>query len=234
MEKNLSYSLRFLIFCIILAVFCILFCVAAKLYFPEYNTASAEMRKEPAPVLILDAGHGGIDGGCVGKSGTLEKNVNLDIALIMSDFCRLLEIDADLTRNDDVSLADVGAKKQKQSDLYNRVRVAEKYPDAVFLSIHMNSFPYAACRGLQTFYSKNNESSKPLAEKIQTLASEWLDPQNNRKTKAAGTEIYILDRIENPCVLIECGFLSDDKEEKLLTQKDYQKKIGFCILSAAL
>ncbi|MBE6605335.1 MAG: hypothetical protein E7639_06520 [Ruminococcaceae bacterium] len=187
-------------------------------------------------VIIIDAGHGGIDGGATGKSGVLEKDLNLAIAAQLAAFCRLLGATVIETRTADISLASPDAKKGhvKQSDLENRVAIAQKYENAIFVSIHMNTFPQEKYHGLQVWYSQNDQSSKPLADTLQNNVRTHLQQDNHRKTKSATSSIYILRHLHCPAVLIECGFLSNPLECAALENEQAQKKLALVLAGALM
>ncbi|MBE6580016.1 MAG: N-acetylmuramoyl-L-alanine amidase CwlD [Ruminococcaceae bacterium] len=187
-------------------------------------------------VIIIDAGHGGIDGGTTGKSGVLEKDLNLAIAAHLASFCRLLGATVIETRTADISLASPDAKKGhvKQSDLENRVALAKKYENAIFVSIHMNAFPEEKYHGLQVWYSQNHQSSKVLADMLQNDVREQLQNDNHRKTKAATGSIYILRHLDCPAVLIECGFLSNPLECATLESEQAQKRLALVLAGALM
>ena len=187
------------------------------------------------PVLIIDAGHGGEDGGTVGKNGVFEKELNLKIAENLNALALCSGYETVMTRSEDVLLYDrnVDFKGRKKAlDLLARVKIAEKYDDAIFISIHMNAFPEERYSGLQVYYSKNHESSKMIADEIQATVKNILQPDNGRVTKSADSSIFVLDRITHPAVLIECGFLSNEEECALLSSEEYQKKLALVIFSA--
>ena len=188
----------------------------------------------PKPLLVIDPGHGGEDGGASSPS-VLEKELNLDVSLRISDLCSLLGIPAVLTRTEDVLLYDYYHDlddyrgKQKTYDLRNRLRIAGESGAAAFLSIHMNQFPQASCRGMQVYYSPNTAASEELAERIRTSALLRLDPGNKRENKRATDDIYLLSRIRIPAVLVECGFLSNQDERALLADPAYQQRIAAAV-----
>lgn len=198
------------------------------------DTAIADTSKS-LPVIILDAGHGGEDGGTIGKNGVYEKDLNLKIAEEINDLAVLCGYDTVLTRSEDVLLYDrnVDYKGRKKAlDLIARVNIAKKYENAIFISIHMNAFPDSKYSGLQVYYSKNHPDSKLIADEIQNTVKSTLQNNNNRKTKQADSSIFVLDNISIPSVLVECGFLSNDKECELLASEDYQKKLALLIFSS--
>ncbi|MCT4605168.1 MAG: N-acetylmuramoyl-L-alanine amidase CwlD [Marinisporobacter sp.] len=181
-------------------------------------------------VIIIDAGHGGIDGGAVGKNGTVESQVNLEIALRIR---KLLEQDGAivfLTRDEDVGLysEDGSVRKKKNEDLRNRKKLRNESNADLFVTIHMNSFSESKYYGAQTFYPKNSEESKRLAELMQEELIRVIDNGNNRVAKQKN-DIYLLKDCRIPTALVECGFLSNPREEKLLHDEKYQEKIAWSI-----
>lgn len=181
------------------------------------------------PVVILDAGHGGMDSGAVSVFGDEEKHINLAVTQKLGEFLSQSGIRVIFTRSDDTMLESNKTTSRKMADLIARVDVAKENPNATFVSIHMNTLPVEKYSGLQAFYSQNNDRSKVLALQVQNDTVRLLQPQNNRKAKDAQGSIYILDRIQNPAVLIECGFLSNREEAGLLINDEYQQKLAFAI-----
>ena len=189
------------------------------------------------PTVIIDAGHGGEDGGAVGIDGSAEKNINLEIALTLEEILSSCGIDTVLTRSEDILLYDKNSDYEghkKQQDLETRKIIAEQYEDAVFVSIHMNSFSDGRYRGLQVYYSPNNDLSAHLADNIQKITRENLMTYNNRKIKKADSSIFLLDELSCPAILIECGFLSNSEDCALLSSSEYRNKLSFCIATAVL
>ena len=169
--------------------------------------ASVTVPAEERRVIILDAGHGGFDGGAVANDGTVEKDINLAIATVLADFL----------------------SSRKKSDMRNRLELIKKYPDSVFVSIHLNKFTTSAASGSQVFYGPKCEESKPLGEYIQSSIIRLLQPQNKRVNKQATSSTYLLYNAPVPAVLVECGFLSNTAELERLKDESYQKKMAFCI-----
>ncbi len=188
--------------------------------------------------VVIDAGHGGEDGGCIGCDGTLEKNVNLDVSERMCEILSSMGIKCVMTRTEDKALYDMYGdlddyKGQKKTyDLKNRLRFGEEHADAVFVSIHMNSFPQSSCRGVQIYYSPNTGESEALAEAVKESVFAYLQPENKRETKRAGTSIYILNRIKRPAILIECGFLSNPEECAALNDVEYKGRLALTLATA--
>ncbi len=183
--------------------------------------------------VIIDAGHGGRDGGAVGKSGLLEKDINLAIAKKIGKLFEMTDIDVQFTRLTDVMLYKEGQEhRKKYYDLLNRVEFSKQFDNPVFVSIHQNIFPTEKYCGLQVYYSKNHPDSKILAQLIQEKTKENLQKDNTRAIKEAGKNIFLLKNIECPAVIVECGFLSNTEEEKMLADDEYQKKLAFVIFSS--
>jgi N-acetylmuramoyl-L-alanine amidase len=194
------------------------------------NANHNQNRNVSKPVIIIDAGHGGIDGGAVGVDGIIEKDINLAIALKLQRLFNLSHAEVILTRETDILLNDDGVKRRKASDLSNRVKIANKYPGAIFISIHMNKYPSEKYRGMQIFFSQNNLDSANLADLLRRNNRAYLQPENNREIKR-GKDIYVLENTKNIAILVECGFLSHPEEAYLLTQDDYQNKLAKIIFA---
>ena len=195
----------------------------------KYITASTG--ENICRTVIVDAGHGGFDGGAVASDGTVEKDINLQIALYLYDMLKSSGYKVILTRQSDVSTDDVESGTiavRKKSDLKNRLNLMEDYPDAVFVSVHLNKFTTSAARGSQVFYSGQNEESKVLGEAIQNSIKSLLQPDNTRVNKQATSSTYLLYNASIPAVLVECGFLSNKQELEMLKDSAYQAKIAFC------
>ena len=187
--------------------------------------------------VIIDAGHGGEDGGTQSTEGMYEKDINLEIARILDTMLRANGVQTVMTRTEDILLYDRNVDyhgRKKVLDLAARKRIAEENENAIFVSIHMNSFPEEKYRGLQVFYSPNNPASETLAVQIQNTTHEYLQQQNDRKIKKATSSIYLLDRLQCPAVLVECGFLSNPEEAALLAQSDYRRELAFVLFSAVM
>ena len=197
----------------------------------EYLTASASAEPK-LPTVIIDAGHGGEDSGAVGVNGAMEKDLNLDIALLVGEELISRGYTVVYTRTEDKLLykPEENIKGiRKISDLKNRCAIANSYENAIFVSIHMNSFGSAKYSGLQVYYSMGNGESYALAERIQSKVRDDLQPDNRRVIKE-GKGIYVLENIKHPAVLVECGFLTNKEECENLSQKEYQKRLSFSIV----
>lgn len=187
------------------------------------------------PSIILDAGHGGEDGGAVSLSGEKESQINLEIVKKMDQMLGLLGEAPLLLRQEDLSLHDDSAvtlREKKVSDLKNRVEAVSCQPTAVLVSIHQNSYPEPKYCGTQVFYAPTG-GSEQLAEQIQHAVVRHLQPENTRKVKQIPESVYLMNHVKNTAVLIECGFLSNPAEEILLQNSGYQQKLAM-VLAAAL
>ena len=239
MSKKLSITVKTAIAFIL---FCAVFISVVGIMVSHGRRSEENLQKTPPkteaspyenmPTVIIDAGHGGEDGGAVGVDGIFEKNINLAIALELEEMLRATGIKTRLTRDTDTLLYDRNSDYQghkKAQDAAARLAIAEEYENAVFISIHMNSFPQAKYKGLQVYYSPNSPSSALLAKKIQDTVITNLQPDNTRQIKQSDKNIYLLDKISHPAILIECGFLSNPEECEKLSDKDYQRQLSFSI-----
>lgn len=197
----------------------------------------ASLVSRDLPVIILDAGHGGFDGGAVAPDGTLEKDLNLKIAQNLRGMLLTAGFEVIMVRDGDVATDDPNAvttRQRKNSDLKNRLKLTEKYTNSILLSIHLNKFPEGQYSGAQVFYGPGQESSKLLADAIQSSIKEQLQPQNTRATKKGTKDTYLLYNAKIPAVIVECGFLSNAEELAKLKDEDYQRKMAFAILLGLL
>lgn len=186
--------------------------------------------------VIIDAGHGGEDGGAVSISGVPESGINLAIALKTDYLLAFYGVETKLLRSTDISLHDNDAKtlrQKKSSDLRNRVNIIESTENATLISIHQNTFPSAKHHGAQVFYS-NGELSLPLATLTQNWLKVNLDPSNTRLPAKIPDSVYIMKHITCRAILVECGFLSNREEDKNLQSPLYQTKIGMTLAGAFL
>ena len=183
-------------------------------------------------IIVIDAGHGGIDGGATSTSGVLESKTNLEIALRLRDLCNLLGIKTVMIRTDDRSIHTAGdtIAAQKVSDLKERVRIVNENADCILVSIHQNYFHESQYRGAQVFYNTEGDS-KELAVEMQSALVRSLNEGSNRKSKKADG-IYLMKQCKTTAILIECGFISNKQEDELLQSKEYQQKL--CVVMASV
>ncbi len=182
--------------------------------------------------VVIDPGHGGVDPGAIGINKANEKDINLAICLYLKDILMLNGYDVIMTRETDVSINSEEFKsisKIKTSDLKNRLKIIENYPNAIALSIHQNEFTSQNSTGAQMFYGRKNDQSSIVAQSIQDAFRENLQPNNRRAIKRSTSDVYIVHNAKNPVVLVECGFISNSKEAKLLCDEEYQQKVAFTI-----
>lgn len=182
--------------------------------------------------VIIDAGHGGEDGGAVGKGGVVEKDINLPIAMKTAESLKKSGYDVVLTRDGDYAVYSEEAKtlrEKKVSDIHNRFAIIEDSGDCIFVSIHMNHFDSAYVCGAQTFYSGNNPESKKLAESVQSAIKTLVQPENERVTKKATSSIYLLYYAQVPAIMVECGFISNENEAAKLQTTEYQNQMAAAI-----
>ena len=199
--------------------------------------SKARMTSASFSTIVLDAGHGGEDGGASDAKGRCEKEINLAVAKKVRDYLTANGVSVIMTREDDVMLYDKSPNEsgsKKRRDLEGRASVCNQTKTPVFVSIHMNSFPQAQYHGLQVWYGTKNGTSKVLAEAIQAQIKANLQPENERAVKAATSSIYLLSNLDCPAVLVECGFLSNPEEAERLQDEEYQnalaKEISIAIL----
>ncbi len=183
--------------------------------------------------IIIDAGHGGVDGGATSCTGILESQFNLEIAIRLNDLLRLLGYPTQMIRETDISVYTEGQTiaAKKVSDLKNRVSTVNQTRNGLLISIHQNYFIQDQYSGAQVFYS-NNEESKLLATELQKQLVHNINKGSNRKAKKADG-IYLMEHIKTTGVLLECGFLSNPSEESKLKDATYQKHLC-CVISSVL
>ena len=175
--------------------------------------------------VIIDAGHGGIDGGATSCSGVLESEINLQIAWKLNDLLAILGHDTVMIRTTDTSVYTEGntIAAQKVSDLKERVRIVAETENAILVSIHQNTFSDSRYGGAQVFYAAT-QGSRELAHLLQSSLSGTVNPGSNRKCKKADG-VYLMEHIDATGVLIECGFLSNPEEEHKLRTEKYQQQL---------
>ena len=199
----------------------------------DRKAAETAAQTEPKQVIVLDAGHGGLDSGCVAINGTYEKDVNLDIVKDLGALLTLNGYEVVYTRTDDVSIHDDGVegiRNQKVSDMENRLKIVQSYPESVFISVHQNLFTDSAYFGGQMFYTTKNSANFRLARIMQGRFAQ-LQPGNDREVKLIDNGLYLFKNTEQPALLIECGFLSNPEDAANLSSAEYHKKVAFTIYS---
>lgn len=225
------------IIAIITAFLIILSAMLYLTFMANFSAAEASSMPITQKTVIVDAGHGGDDGGAIGIDGTVEKDINLDIALKLEKILKFYGFNVIMTRTQDVMTCDDGLdslRKRKISDIHNRFELMRKNPDSIFISVHQNKFEDSSQHGTQVFYSGNDERSKELAEAIQTSVTLTLQRKNDRVVKKSGSGIYLLYHAKIPAVLVECGFISNSDEVKKLKDESYRMKLAILIADGLL
>lgn len=185
----------------------------------------------PEQVLIIDPGHGGEDGGAVSVFGQKESDLNLAIALQLDQLMGFYGVQTLLTRTEDVSIHDptaVTIREKKVSDIHNRTALVNQAEQATLVSIHQNAYPDPKYHGTQVFYGKQT-LSRPLAQGIQELVRQTLDPSNERSPQQVPDGVYLMNHISCRAVLVECGFLSNPEEDVRLRDESYQRKLAMVL-----
>ena len=201
------------------------------------KSVAVNAQNHQIPTIIIDAGHGGEDGGAVAIDGTMEKNINLSIAKQLCLLCQSAGMTTIMTRNEDVSIHDENCntvKARKTSDMNNRLKIFNADSNAIVVSIHQNKFEKEKYFGSQVFFSPNNPKSEFLAENIRLSVTGMLQKDNTREKKKADKNIFLLYHCKQPSVLVECGFLSNNEELSKLKSDDYQKQMAFSIYCGIL
>lgn len=227
-----GYALEFALFCIISLL------ISLILIIPSLNF------ELPLPTdtdvgnvtIVIDAGHGGEDGGCEGN-GLVEKDLNLDISMRLASLLREAGVNVVMTRETDILLYDKNSDyegKKKVQDVRRRLEIATEQENAVLVSIHMNYFAETKYSGLQVWYSKNDSKSRILANLIQTEVKTTLQPNNKRSIKEATSGIFLLNNATFPAVLVECGFLSNTDEARALGDAEYRQSLAKSIFEAIM
>lgn len=183
---------------------------------------------EEGVCVVLDAGHGGDDPGKVGINGALEKDINLEITLLVKQYLEAQGITVMLTRETGEGLYDADASNKKVQDMKRRIAFIDQTAPTVTVSIHQNSYPEEYVHGAQVFYYTGSREGLALAEYIQAQLIEKADPDNTRQVKA-NDSYYLLKKTGIPIVIVECGFLSNSAEAEKLCTREYQERVAWAI-----
>lgn len=180
--------------------------------------------------VLIDPGHGGFDGGTVAEDGTLEKHLNLAVALCLRDLLYVCGVPVEMTRTTDTGLEEdssASIRQKKSTDM--RQRLAMYNESSLVISVHQNHFSVPKYYGTQLFYSANHPDSAVLAEYVRGAVVDWIQPQNTRELKKATDSIFLLSHTKTPAVLVECGFLSNPDERNKLKTPAYQQQLAFAV-----
>lgn len=209
--------------------------IVFSIFFSSINIKESSEPVSSTPVsnhtIILDAGHGNPDGGAVGEDGSIESELNLDVVLKLQKLLEASNCTVLLTRSDENGIYEATAdtiRKQKISDMKNRVDIANNSNAELFVSIHMNKLEQTNYSGWQTFYKNKDDTSKQIAEAIQTSLNYFIKKENSRTIKSI-SGIYLTKNVDIPLVIVECGFLSNEEENKLLQTDSYQNELAWSI-----
>lgn len=239
MAKNrpIIYSLLFIFFALGTCAFIIVIGLFMGKHMKGVSDEQA-VASATRTTIVIDAGHGGEDGGAVASDGTLEKDLNLEIARVLGLICELNGNEVRQTRTTDTLLYDHygdldNYKGQKKIyDLKNRLKIASEYESPLYVGIHMNNFSMPQYSGMQIYYSANNEQGINIAKLIRDTNKLYLQKDNNRQIKRATSSIYVLDKALCPAVLIECGFMSNERELELLKSSEHQTNLALVIFAS--
>lgn len=213
------------------AIFLVVLLVMISSFSNIAKLVSRDVELSSQPTIIIDAGHGGEDGGAE-VDGVLEKDINLSIARKTADILRLCGYSVKEVRDKDISVYSDNAetlREKKVSDLQNRVSLFNENDNNIVVSIHQNKFENSKYHGAQIFYSKNDPGSADLAKSIQTSVVMLLQNDNTRELKPVGKGIYTMEHTEVPAVIVECGFLSNPDELQKLKDPAYQQEMAYAI-----
>ncbi len=223
MKTKIPHTLIFLA-CFVVAAVAVSF---RNSTIPAVSSSVEEGRR----TIVIDSGHGGADGGCVGVNGCIEKDINLAIAKDLAELLKLSGFNVVMTRSEDISLHSDGVeglRNQKISDMENRLKIIQSYPESLFVSIHQNQYTEPEYFGAQMFYTTNNPGNFKLAQIMQECFAE-LQPENDREIKLIDNDLYLFKNTQQLAVLAECGFLSNTNDAANLSDSEYQKKVAFTI-----
>ena len=207
-------------------------CIIAGFGYIREATVPANSKPVSESTIIIDPGHGGFDGGAGADDGTLEKDINLKIALKTYDILRLYGYNVILTHSEDIGTEDdssLNISSRKKSDLRNRLELMSATDNSIYVSIHLNKFTTSAASGAQVFYTPNFEKANILGKYVQEEIVSLLQPENHRCIKPGTDSTFLLKNATVPAIIVECGFLSNPSDLKQLKDNDYQKSMAFCI-----
>ena len=218
----------------VLSVFALVFGIA--IMSDKKQTVPTVSLPVSGKTIVIDAGHGKPDEGAQSNNGTTEAETNLKIALKLQNLLEQSGSSVILTRSDENAIYDLDTKTLKQkkiSDIHNRVKIGNESSADIFVSIHLNKIPQQQYDGWQTFYNAQSEDGQRLAVSIQNNLNEAIQRENNRVAKSIDN-IYIVKHVEIPMTIVECGFLSNPEEEKLLLDDEYQNKLAWGIYNGII
>lgn len=229
MKRYVSLKISYILVAFFLGTLLMFICsVAGAVH--AVNTAAEKI--EVLPTVVLDAGHGGEDGGAVSADGVEEKTLNLAIALALREKLAANGFSVRMIRETDTAVGDTSldtVAARKRSDIHSRVDLVDQTDHCILVSIHQNYFEQSRYSGAQVFYSPNTPESASLAEQIRLKIVEKIQPENKRENKPAEKGIYLLQHVSVPAVIVECGFLSNPEEAALLQDPEYQSRFAAAV-----
>lgn len=232
--KQSIFNIIFYIFIVALIIALVFLLIFAIMKLNAY--AFEDVQPEDVCILI-DPGHGAEDGGAVSDDGVVEKGINLSISTYLREYLELSGFEVIMTREDDNIMGDQTLptlQERHRSDMHARLDLYNSEDVDYVISIHQNKFTESQYSGAQVFYSPNDEQSEVLADYMRKSIVGFLQPENTREIKKAGSNIYLLNNCNNPCILVECGFLSNPEETALLNTEEYQRQMAFTIYCGML
>lgn len=224
---------RILLVLVILGISVLIFKITNSVYKNNIETVALPVSNK---VVVIDAGHGYPDDGAQSSNGTTENKINLKITLKLQNLLEQSGCTVILTRSDENGIYDLDKttlKEKKVSDIKNRVKIGNSVSADIFVSIHLNKIPQGQYWGWQTFYKKNSENSKALAKCIQENLNKAISEENKRQSLTISNK-YIVDHVEIPISIVECGFLSNKDEEEKLQTDEYQDKLAWGIYTGII
>ena len=220
----------------VLSIFTCIFVLMLFTQRTASNIVSTVTLPVSGKIVVIDAGHGVPDEGAQSSNGTTEAETNLKIALKLQNLLEQSGCSVVLTRSDENAIYDFDSKTLKQkkiSDIHNRVKIGNDSTADIFVSIHLNKIPQPQYDGWQTFYNKESQEGQKLATLIQNNLNDAIQRENNRVAKSI-EGIYIINHVQIPTAIVECGFLSNPEEEKLLLEDEYQNKLSWGIYNGII
>jgi len=212
---------------LIITALTFILCVSALAYTPIGDTSANKIK------IVLDAGHGGVDGGVTGIStGVKESELNLKVVKKLESYLISAGMVVTLTRSSDAGLYGIATTNLKRKDMEKRKEIIQKAKPDLMISIHMNKYSLTTRRGAQVFYKENDESSKLLANCVQKSFNSMRE--SVRECCALSGDYYILNCSNYPSIIAECGFLSNPDDEALLIDEDYQQSVAYAIFKGII
>ena len=209
---------------------CVLLCVAGVVIY--FTAIRPTFQPKPQYTIVIDAGHGGRDGGAVGKTTeTTESYLNLQFSLKLKSICEEYGFKVVLTRKDMNGIYSAFASNKKRSEMEKRMEIIESANPDLVVSIHMNSFSNSSARGAQVFYAENFPENEEFAQTVQDALNEKIP---NAKKTAKSSDFYVINTTSKPSILVECGFLSNPEEEKELLEDSYQDRLAWGIYNGII